>query len=63
MWRNTLVGACRKTQTNWRRKARGDPIKAWLRAAAGTLREGAGETVYEDKMAGLEFLDAEKEEG
>ena len=50
-WRNTLVGACRKTF--WSQKARGDPIKAWLRAAAGTLREGAGRPFMKTKWLGL----------
>lgn len=45
-----MVGACRKTWTNWSQKSRGDLIKAWVRAAAGTTRRGRRETLYEDKV-------------
>lgn len=50
MRRNNLVGACRKTWTDWSQKSRGDLIKAWVRAAAGTTRRGGRETLYEDKV-------------
>lgn len=63
LWRNTSVGACGKTRANWSQKARGDAMKAWARAAAGTPREDAGETLCEDRVAGLEFLGVGKEEG
>lgn len=51
----------RKTWTNWRRKARGCLDKAWARAATGTIRKDGKETLYEDKMDGLEFLDVEED--
>ena len=36
-------------------------IKTWARAVAGTIRKNEKETLYKDKIDGLEFLDVEKD--